>query len=271
MKKSVFFALVCFIATVFSCSKNPFTGKSNLNFVSNDEIFPISFQQYDHFLTEHKVVTGTADAKRIEDVGIKIKAAAQQYLNSHGYESYLKDYKWEYKLVDDPAVNAWCMPGGKIVFYTGILAICKDDAGIATVMGHEVAHALVNHGAQRMSQSQLQEIGSAGISALIGNKSAETKALYMQAYGLGTEYGIILPFSRNQESEADKIGLTLMAIAGYNPDSAVTFWERMAASSSSSQLEFISTHPSNEHRIANLKILIPEAKAEATRYGVVFK
>ncbi|WP_306350360.1 M48 family metallopeptidase [Flavobacterium sp. '19STA2R22 D10 B1'] len=271
MKSRSFLVLSALLVLAFSCSKNPFTGKSNLNFVSNSELFPMAFQQYDQFITENKVVTNTTDAKRVETVGIKIKSAAEKYLNAHGYSGYLNDYKWEYKLVDDKAVNAWCMPGGKIVFFTGILPICKDDAGMATVMGHEVAHALVNHGAQRMSASQLQQLGAVGLSAAVGGKSTQAQNLYMQAYGVGTQYGALLPFSRSHESEADMIGLTLMAIAGYNPDNAVPFWERMAKSGGAGQPEFLSTHPSNQTRIENLKKLIPQAKAEAAKYGIAFK
>ena len=160
----------------------------------------------------------------------------------------------------------------KNCFYTGILPICKDDAGIAAVMGHEVAHALANHGQQRMSAGLLQQLGAVGTQIAIGNKDPQTQALIMQAYGVGTQVGGMLPFSRAHESEADMIGLTLMAIAGYNPDNAVTFWERMAAQSGGqAPPEFMSTHPSNATRIANIKSLIPQAKAEAAKFGVTFK
>lgn len=194
----------------------------------------------------------------------------KRYANGNG--DYLKDYQWEYKLVDDPTVNAWCMPGGKIVFYTGILPICKDDAGIAAVMGHEVAHALANHGQQRMSAGLLQQVGQVGAAIAVGNKSAETQALVMQAYGVGSQVGGMLPFSRSHETEADVIGLTLMAIAGYEPMNAVYVWERMSANSNGgAPPEILSTHPSNATRIANLTALVPEAKKEAAKFGVTFK
>lgn len=272
MKKPILFFSIGFIFLVVSCTTiNPFTGKKTLNFVSNDQLFPSSFQQYGTFLKENKVITGTAEAKRIETVGIKIKTAAEQYLNANGFQGYLKDYSWEYKLVDSKEVNAWCMPGGKIVFYTGILPICKDDAGIATVMAHEVAHALANHGAQRMSASQLQELGAAGISIATGAQSAEKQEMWQQYYGLGSQVGVMLPFSRNHESEADMIGLKLMAIAGYNPDNAVIFWERMAANATGNKpMEILSTHPSDATRISKLKSQIPEAKLEAKKFGVNF-
>ena len=272
MKKSILIAVIAIFALVLSCAKNPFTGAKTLALVPNSEILPSAFQQYNQFLTENKVVTGTTDAKKVETVGTKIKVAAERWLNANGYQDYLKDYQWEYKLVEDKAVNAWCMPGGKIVFYTGILPICKDDAGIAAVMGHEVAHALANHGQQRMSAGVLQQAGAAGVAVATGNKSQETQQIAMTAYGATTQFGGMLPFSRAHESEADMIGLTLMAIAGYNPDTAVAFWERMAQQSGGqSPPEFMSTHPSNATRIAKIKELIPKAKAEAAKFGVTFK
>jgi len=260
------------LALAFSCAKNPFTGKSTLALVSNSEILPSAFQQYSQFLSENKVITGTADAKRVEAVGIKIKNAAEKWLNANGQSGYLADYQWEYKLVESKDVNAWCMPGGKIVVYSGILPITKDEAGLATVLGHEVSHALANHGQQRMSAGLIQQLGAAGVAVAVGNKSKETQDLAMTAYGVSTQYGGMLPFSRSHESEADKIGLTLMAIAGYNPEQAIVFWERMSANSGGqAPPEFMSTHPSDATRIAQLRALIPEAKAEAAKFGVVFK
>lgn len=272
MKLKIKILAVLSIILVMSCAKNPFTGKSTLALVSNSEILPSAFQQYSQFLSENKVVTGTTDAKRVENVGMKIKTAAERWLNANGHSNYLEGYAWEYKLVESKEVNAWCMPGGKIVFYTGIMPICKDDAGMAAVMGHEVAHALANHGQQRMSAGVLQQAGAVGVGLATGNKSQETQQLAMTAYGATTQFGGMLPFSRAHESEADMIGLTLMAIAGYNPDNAVTFWERMAAQSGGqAPPEFMSTHPSNATRIANIKSLIPQAKAEAAKFGVTFK
>jgi predicted Zn-dependent protease len=272
MKKGISIAIIATIFLVFSCAKNPFTGKNTLALVPNSQILPSAFQQYGQFLTENKVVSGTSDAKKVEAVGIKIKNAAEKWLNANGYKDYLSDYQWEYKLVESKEVNAWCMPGGKIVVYSGILPITKDDAGLATVMGHEVSHALANHGQQRMSAGMLQQLGAVGVVAATGNKSQETQQLAMTAYGAATTIGGMLPFSRAHESEADKIGLTLMAIAGYNPEEAITFWQRMSAKAGGQKpAEFMSTHPSDETRIANLKALIPAAKSEALKFGVVFK
>lgn len=259
------------VVLAMSCAKNPFTGKKTMAFVSNNQLFPSAFQQYSQFLAENKVIKGTADAKRIETVGMKIKVAAEKYLAANGYPTYLNEYKWEYNLVESKELNAWCMPGGKIVFYTGILPICKDDAGIAAVMGHEVAHALANHGQQRMSAGVLQQLGAVG-TALVAEKYAPNyQNEAMQAYGAASTVGGMLPFSRSHESEADMIGLTLMAIAGYNPENAVKLWERMSAQSQGkTPPEFLSTHPSNETRIKELQALLPQAKAEAAKFGVTF-
>lgn len=271
MKKHLILG-VCTLGLVFSCATNPITGKKQLNFVSNSELFPTSFQQYGTFLKENKVISGTADAKRVEKVGMRIKAASEKYLTYLGQSEYLKDYRWEYKLVDNKEVNAWCMPGGKIVVYSGILPVTKDDAGLATVMGHEVSHAIANHGAQRMSAAQIQQLGAVGVAVATGNKSAETQQIWNQAYGIGSQVGVMMPFSRSHETEADKIGLTLMAIAGYNPEEAITFWQRMSAQSAGqAQPEILSTHPSDATRIANLKALIPEAKATAAKVGMLPK
>lgn len=269
MKKYLFpYAFTVFL--ICSCATNPVTGKKGLNFVSNSELFPSSFQQYNTFLKESKVISGTADAKKVENVGMRIKAAAEKYLTYLGQSQYLKDYRWEYKLVENKEVNAWCLPGGKIVVYSGILPITQNDAGLATVMGHEVSHALANHGAQRMSAAQLQQLGAVGVAVATGSQSAENQQMWQKYYGLGSEVGVMLPFSRSNESEADKIGLTLMAIAGYNPDDSIAFWTRMSAKSGGQGTpEFLSTHPSDATRIANLKSLIPQAKATAAKVGIV--
>ena len=271
MKKQ-FGAFIIIVITILSCAKNPFTGKKTLNFVSNSELFPTSFQQYGTFLKESKVISSTTDAKRVENVGVKIKIAAEKYLDANGYKDYLKDYAWEYKLVESKEVNAWCLPGGKIVFYSAILPICKDDAGMAAVMGHEVAHALANHGAQRMSAGILQQAGAGIVGVAVDSKTNQEKQIWMTAYGGITQYGGMLPFNRSHESEADKIGLILMSIAGYDPTTAISFWERMSANSGGkSQPEFLSTHPSDATRIQNLKNLIPEAKIQAAKFCIVFK
>ncbi|SEB05374.1 Peptidase family M48 [Flavobacterium gillisiae] len=272
MKKHSILVGICTLGLLVSCATNPLTGKKTLNFVSNSELFPSSFAEYGTFLNANKVITGTADARRVEAVGTKIKLAAEKYLNSLGQKEYLNGYQWEYKLIDDKQINAWCMPGGKIVVYSGILPVTKDDAGLATVMGHEVSHALANHGAQRMSAAQLQGLGAVGVAVATGGKSAETQQTWQQIYGVGSQVGVMLPYSRNHETEADKIGLVLMAIAGYNPDQAISFWTRMAASSNGqAPPEFLSSHPSDATRIANLQAMVPEAKAIAAKFGMIYK
>jgi predicted Zn-dependent protease len=260
---STIFALMLF----FSCATNPFTGKKTMAIIPNSQLFPTAFQQYDQFLTENKVVTGTSDAAMITRVGQRIAVAAERWLDANGHQGYLKDYKWEYNLVDDKAVNAWCMPGGKIVFYTGILPIAAGETGVAAIMGHEVAHALANHGQQRMSAGLIQQ--GLAVAGNVAIKDEKSRNAFNQYYGVGSTVGVMLPFSRSHESEADKIGLYLMAIAGYNPDEGAELWKRMKANSDgNAPPEILSTHPSNDTRIANLKALAPTAKAEAKKFGV---
>ncbi|RFN58064.1 M48 family metallopeptidase [Marixanthomonas ophiurae] len=260
-------SLLTVLIFAVACSTNPFTGKKTLALVPNSQILPMAFQQYDQFLTENKVVKGTADARMIQNVGQKIAAASERYLTANGYAGYLKNYRWEYTLVQDDAVNAWCMPGGKIVFYTGILPVTQNEAGVAAVMGHEVAHALANHGQQRMSAGQLQQLGAvAGNLALA--KNPENQQLFNQYYGVGTQVGVMLPFSRSNETEADKIGLTLMAIAGYEPAVAADLWQRMQQQGGGAPPEILSTHPSNDTRIRNIQSWAAGAKAEARKFGV---
>src|SRR6056297_4077931 len=264
MKKTLLI-LTIFLG-VSACKVNPFTGQKTLNFYPNSQIFPTAFAQYDQFLGENKVVSGTAEAHMIRRTGQRISAAAERWLAANGYPGYLNDYKWEYNLVNDETVNAWCMPGGKIVFYTGILPITQNETGVAVVMGHEVAHALADHGAQRMSAGTLQQIGA--VAGNVAIKDDETRGLFNQAYGVGSQIGVMLPFSRKHETEADRIGLQIMAIAGYNPDEAAKLWRRMKAAGGQAPPEFLSTHPSNDTRISNLTAWAPAAKQEARKFGV---
>jgi predicted Zn-dependent protease len=255
------------VGLITACAVNPFTGKKTMALVPNSQLFPTAFAQYDQFLTENKVIKGTTDAAMVTRVGQKIAVAAERWLNANGYVGYLNDYKWEYNLVDDKAVNAWCMPGGKIVVYTGILPIAKNETGLAAIIGHEVAHALANHGQQRMSAGMIQQ----GV-AVAGNiiiEDEKSRNAFNQYYGIGSQVGVMLPFSRSHETEADKIGLYIMAIAGYNPDEAAELWKRMSAGSNGqAPPELLSTHPSNDSRIANLTALATKAKEEAAKFGV---
>lgn len=264
MKKIMFLSAT--LALVTACATNPLTGKKQIAISNESDLLPVAFQQYTDFMNSNKVITGTADAKLVTKVGDKIKAAAIKWMTAKGYGANIKDYKWEYKLVDDKAVNAWCMPGGKIAVFTGILPVTKNEDGLATVMGHEVAHALLAHSRSRMDAAIIQNAGSSVLGAVTNGKSSTTQQAIQLAYGLGTNLGS-LAYSRSHESEADHLGLILMTIAGYNPDNSISFWERMAANSKGSTPEFLSTHPNNSTRIKDIKELIPSAKNEAKAYG----
>ena len=264
-------ALAIVVVYAISCATNPFTGKKTLALpgTENSTLFPASFAQYKQVLNESKVVSGTKDAEMITRVGQRIAVAAERWLNANNNQGYLEDYKWEYKLIESEQVNAWCMPGGKIAFYTGILPIAQNETGIAAIMGHEVVHALANHGQQRMSSGMLQQLGGLGVALATSNKSPEKQQIWMQAYGLGSTVGGILPFSRAHETQADEIGQLLMAIAGYNPDEAAELWKRMKANSGGQgPPEFLSTHPDSDNRIAKLEANAAFAKAEAKKFGV---
>lgn len=260
-------SLTFLVLMAVSCATNPFTGKKTLALIPNSQLFPTSFAQYNQVISEGKVVTGTQQSEMIKRVGQRIAVAAERWLNANGKPGYLNDYKWEYNLIQEDIVNAWCMPGGKIAFYTGILPVAENETAIAVIMGHEVAHALANHGQQRMSASILQQAGAVGLNVAL--QDDENIALYNQAYGIGTNIGGMLPFSRSHETEADRIGLYLTAIAGYNPDEGAELWRRMAqASGGQAPPEILSTHPANQTRIDNLTALAPQAKAEAQKFGV---
>jgi len=260
-KKKLLIILLC-ILLFLTCETNPLTKETTLALMSDKELFAMSFQQYNEFLSENTVINGTPKAIMVKSIGENIKTAAEKWYASKGNLKYLNDYAWEYNLVDSKEVNAWCMPGGKIVVYTGILPITQNEDALATVMGHEVAHALLNHGKQRVSAGYLQQLGGALGATLLGlafGASEQTQELFLLAYGVGTNLGVMLPYSRKHESEADHYGLILMAIAGYDPEESIPFWQRMAAMGSSGP-EFLSTHPSHETRINDLKKSIPEAK-----------
>jgi predicted Zn-dependent protease len=260
-------SLTFLVLMAVSCATNPFTGKKTLALIPNSQLFPTSFAQYNQVLSEGKVITGTQQSEMIKRVGQRIAVAAERWLNANGKPGYLNDYKWEYNLIQEDVVNAWCMPGGKIAFYTGILPVAENETAIAVIMGHEVAHALANHGQQRMSAGMLQQVGA--VAGNVAIKDEQTRNAFNQYYGVGSQVGLMLPFSRSHETEADRIGLYLTAIAGYNPDEGAELWKRMAqASGGQAPPEILSTHPANESRINNLTALAPQAKAEAKKFGV---
>lgn len=261
MKRNIILVLLLAVAVFTnSCSTVPITGRKQLSIIPSSQLMAMSFQQYDQFLTENRVVKNSSQANRIKRIGSKIQKAVEQYFAEGNMSDHLDGYAWEFNLVESDQVNAWAMPGGKVVFYTGILPICKDDAGIATVMGHEIAHAIAEHGGERMSQGLIVQLGGMGLQAALEKEPALTQQLAMAAFGLGAQVGIMLPFSRLHESEADHMGLIFMSIAGYNPNEAVSFWQRMAAQKGgNAPPEFLSTHPSDQKRINDLKKLVPEA------------
>lgn len=260
MKKKIMLILIIVLSYFAnSCSTVPVTGRNQLSLIPASQLMSMSFQQYDQFLKENKLSDDAKQTATIKKVGSKIQKAVEDYMKMKNLSEHLNGYSWEYNLVESDQVNAWCMPGGKVVFYTGILPICKDEAGIATVMGHEIAHAIAEHGGERMSQGLLVQLGGMGLQAALQNEPELTQQIAMTAFGIGSQVGVMLPFSRLHESEADHMGLIFMAMAGYNPNEAVDFWQRMAAQGGAAPPEFLSTHPSNDTRIKDLKKLIPEA------------
>jgi predicted Zn-dependent protease len=219
----------------------------------------MSDMQYDTFLSENKVSTNKEQTEMVKRAGKNIQVAVEDYLKSLDYASLLDGYDWEFNLVEDKNVNAWCMPGGKVVVYTGILPVAQDEKGLAVVMGHEIAHAIAEHGNERMSQEMLRQLGGVALSVAVKDQPEETQALWFAAYGLGSEVGIMLPYSRMHESEADHMGLIFMAMAGYDPREAPEFWKRMSKLGNQAMPEFLSTHPSSETRVANLNGWMEEA------------
>ncbi len=263
MRKLISFVFILIGLFLAQCSSVPLSGRSQLSLIDNDKIFPMSYEQYEQVKKESNVITGTDQARMVKRVGTRIQRSVEQYFADQGQSSYLSDYKWEFNLIDnDSTVNAWCMPGGKVAFYTGIMPICKDELGVAVVMGHEIAHAIANHGRERISQGYAAQFGLSAVSILLtggGSGPSVPSELIMQGAGAATSLGI-LAFSRKHESEADKLGLYFMAMAGYDPQVAPKFWERMAAKSGGeAPPEFVSTHPSHDTRISDLNANMPKA------------
>ncbi len=242
-------------AAVFlcACKSVPFTNRRALVLIPASQEMSLGESSYRDALSKAKISTDAAETARLQRVGARIAAAAER-----------PDFKWEFTLVDDPkTINAWCLPGGKVAVYTGILPVTRDDEGLAVVLGHEVAHALARHGSERMSQGLLAQFGGAALAVALADKPAQTQALALQAYGAGATVGVLLPFSRAQESEADRIGLILMAKAGYDPGAAVDFWRRMSQASGGGDgtPEILRTHPTDEKRIRGIEERLPEARS----------
>ncbi|MDP8228461.1 MAG: M48 family metallopeptidase [Candidatus Electryoneaceae bacterium] len=253
-------SLVILFFMITSCSTVPITGRRQINMIPGSQLNAMSFQEYSTFMSSHQLSNNVEQNRMVQRVGRKIQHAVEQYLAQNNMSNHLQGYRWEFKLVKSPEANAWCMPGGKVAIYTGILPITQTEAGLAVVMGHEIAHAIANHGNERMSQGLITMIGGIALTEALKTKKQETRNLFMAAYGIGTQVGILLPFSRLHESEADRVGLIFMAMAGYNPNEAVSFWQRMAArSGGNAPPEFLSTHPSNQTRIREMQKALPEA------------
>ncbi|MSR75799.1 MAG: M48 family peptidase [Planctomycetes bacterium] len=260
---------VCVVALVstamvpcvfMACSTVPLTGRSQLSLISSAQMLSMSEAAYGDFLKSSKPSADAQASTMVKRVGSRIQGAVERHFKENQLEESLAGYQWEFNLVESADANAWCMPGGKVVIFTGILPLTKNEAGLAAVMGHEIAHAIAEHGRERMSQSMLAQLGMVAIDAALEEKPDETREMLMGAFGIGVQLGVLLPFSRLHESEADELGLTFMAIAGYNPQEAVSFWQRMAAKPGGQATpEFFSTHPSDETRIRQLHALMPAA------------
>ncbi|MFN8265845.1 MAG: M48 family metallopeptidase [Chitinophagaceae bacterium] len=257
--------LTLFITTAFlfiGCAKNQVTGRKQLILIPETELQSMAGQQYKQFLSENKVVATTVnkDAEMVRRVGTRIAYAISKFYEQQGKSDILNGYSWEFNLVDSKYVNAWCMPGGKVVVYTGLLPVTQNEAALAVVMGHEIAHAIAKHGNERMSQGLMQQFGGIALQVAVANKPQETQNMFMSAYGLGSTVGAILPFSRKQELEADQFGLRFAAMAGYNPQEAIAFWKRMAqVGGGQKPPELLSTHPSDETRIQKMDGYVKEA------------
>jgi len=255
---------IALVLLIISCSKVPISGRKQVTLVPESELMSMSLVQYKQFLTENPLVSDEVEtAKQVKRVGNRIANAVERYLKDNGQSKRVKNYRWEFNLVNQNIVNAWAMPGGKVVVYQGLLPVAQSDAGLAVVMGHEIAHAIARHGNERMTQGILAAAGGVALAVYMRDKPSETQALFLGAYGIGAGVGI-LAFGRNQESEADKLGMVFMAMAGYQPSEAIPFWERMSAGGGGSVPEFLSTHPSHDTRINRIKDWLPNAETYYT-------
>jgi predicted Zn-dependent protease len=254
-------ALAGLLPVLAGCEEVPITGRRQLNLVPSSLTASMGIQQYQQFIAQSKVSSNTQQSTQVAQVGARIVQAVETYTKTHGVKNPFAGYEWQFSLVEDPAVNAFALPGGKVVVYTGILPVAKDEAGLATVIGHEIAHVFADHGGERLTQDLLSQMGGIALSTALKQQPEQTRSLFMSAYGLGSQVGVLLPFSRLQETEADHLGVIFMAMAGYDPHAAVGFWERMMAASKGQARppEFLSTHPADTTRIRNLEQFIPEA------------
>jgi len=257
--KNVFSIVIVFLI-LYGCGSVPVTGRRQLSFIPSSEMNSLAATSYKETLSSSKLSSNAEQTAMIQRVGGRISKAVEQYMSEKNMSSAVSGFQWEFNLIDDPQINAWCMPGGRVAFYTGILPICQNEAGIAVVMGHEIAHAVANHSGERMSQELLVQLGGVALSTALQQKSEMTQQIALSVFGVGTQVGAVLPYSRLHEFEADKLGLYFMAMAGYDPYEAPKFWERMQAlSGGNAPPQFLSTHPSDDKRISELQAAIPEA------------
>ncbi len=255
-----FFITLLLALLSLSCAEVPFTQRKALRLVSDQQLLSMSFQEYREVLKRSNLSKDPQKVESLRGVGQRISRAAEEFLRRAGLQHKIANYKWEFSLIEDPkVVNAWCMPGGKVAVYTGILRYTRDEKGLAVVLGHEIAHAILEHGNERMSQGLLIQMGGIALSAALANRPQETRNLFNQVYGVTASLGLVLPYSRIQEEEADRVGLILMAMGGYDPSSAIEFWERMKKEEGPKTPEFLSTHPLPETRMAYIRAYIPEA------------
>jgi len=251
--------LVMLIGWGIGCSTVPITGRRQVNLLPESEMVAMSLISYQEFLSTHSLSTNAVQTDMVRTVGRDISSAVEEFMRNNKMADRVEGFDWEFNLVQDDIPNAWCMPGGKVVVYTGILPLTVSKSGLAVVVGHEIGHAVARHGNERMSQALLIQLGGVALDVALKDEPEKTKNLYLAAYGLGTNVGIALPYSRAHENEADRLGLIFMAMAGYDPNETVEFWGRMAAMGGEKLPEFLSTHPSDETRVNNLKALVPEA------------
>jgi predicted Zn-dependent protease len=259
MKKIIYLLLTAVILT--GCALNILTGRKQLSLVQESELQLMAKGEYNTFLSENKILSSgsSREAASVDRVGARISNAITKYFGTTGQESLLEGYKWEFNTVDSKEINAWCMPGGKVVVYTGLLPVTKNEAALAIVMGHEIAHSVAKHGNERMSQAMVQQLGGMALEVAVAQKPQETQDIFMTSYGVGSQLGAMLPWSRQQETEADQYGLIFTAMAGYDPQEAIPFWQRMSEAGGGSPPEFLSTHPSDETRLRKLNQFMPEA------------
>lgn len=242
-----------------SCSSVPMTGRKQVVAIPSSQMIALSNESYSKVLEENQISSNADYVKRVQTVGERLTRAVEQYMKDNNLQAYIQGYNWQYTVLVSDQLNAWCMPGGQIAFYEGIMPVCQDDNGIAVVMGHEIAHAVAQHGNERMSQQLLIQLGGIALSEAMKTQKEQTIDLALLAFGVGSKLGVELPYSRVHESEADEMGLYFMAMAGYDPRTAPAFWSRMEAVSSAEIPEFLSTHPSPSSRIENLNRLMPKA------------